>query len=376
MTDHLPPNLFDRDMAELARRNPGRVWLWLALIAAIVLTGVSAWRQGWFTPVANLYVELPGASGVQVGTPVKLKGFKIGEVVELKLEDNLNVRAKLRVALVRLPLLAVDASARFGRDGPIGGKYIDISPGVHGPLTMQPDAVLPMEVGNDLDDVMATVKVAVEKLAVAIGKVEPILDDTKKLTGEASGVSTDVRTSLSTMMSNMEIISGQLKRVGDTATHLTQNADQDRANLVADVRKTLALAAQIATTANASLAAIDKELPVLLGKVQRSASDANQITGDATQLTKTAQSVAKNVEQITADAKQISQDTKQISAEAVVQVPTALRAGRTVAQDVANITEGAKRTWPVSTFVGTPPEAVLPLDGFEGAQVEKSADKK
>jgi phospholipid/cholesterol/gamma-HCH transport system substrate-binding protein len=332
------PSLFDRDMAELTRRNPGRAWLVLAVVAALGLTGLSAWRQGWFTPTAAVYVELPGITGVQVGTPVKLKGFKIGEVDELELMPDLNVKLRLRVVLQRLPLLAADASAHFGRDGPIGGKFIEINPGTRGMARLAANATLPMEAGTELDDVMATVKDAVEKLATAIGKVDPILDDTKKLTGEASAVSTDVRKSLTTMLQNMEAISAQLKRVGDTATRVVSHADEDRAHLVADLRKALAAATQATETANATLKAVDKELPVLLGKAQQSASDVNQITSDA----------------------------KNISADARQQLPPALRAGRTVVQDAADITAGAKRLWPLSTVTGVPPDANLPLDGFEG----------
>jgi len=327
-------------MAELTRRNPGRAWLVLAVVAALGLTGLSAWRQGWFTPTAAVYVELPGITGVQVGTPVKLKGFKIGEVDDLELMPDLNVKLRLRVALQRLPLLGADASAHFGRDGPIGGKYIDINPGTLGMARLAANATLPMEAGTELEDVMATVKDAVEKLATAIGKVDPILDDTKKLTGEASAASTDVHKSMTTMLQNMEAISGQLKRVGDTATRLVSHADEDRAHLVADLRKALAAATQTTETANATLKAVDMELPALLGKAQQSASDVNQITSDA----------------------------KNISAQARQQLPPALRAGRAATQDAADITAGAKRLWPLSTVTGSPPpsDTALPLDGFEG----------
>jgi phospholipid/cholesterol/gamma-HCH transport system substrate-binding protein len=308
----------------------------LAMAAALGLTGLSAWRQGWFTPTAYLYVELPGASGMQVGTPVKLKGFKIGEVDDVALEPDLNVKVRLRVVLERLPLLAADASAHFGREGPIGGKFIELDPGTRSQARLKPEATLRMDTGTELDDVMATVKVAVEKLASAIGKVEPILDDTKKLTGAASAVSTDVRTTLSTLLHNMETISVQLKKVGDTATQVVSHADADRAHVVADLRKTLAAATLATETAHAALKTVDttlaSDLPALVSKVQRSASDVNAITAEARQ-----------------------------------QVPPALRAGRDVVQDSADITAGVKRTWPVSALVGPPPEGNLPLDGSEGA---------
>lgn len=316
----------------------GRAWLMLAIMLAAVLVATSAWRQGWFTPSVDLYLLLPGTSGVQVGTPVKLKGFKIGEVKSLHLQPNLNVRVRLQVHEERLPLLAVDASARLGREGPIGGKFIDINPGEQGPLLLAAGAMLPIEAGNDIDDVMASVKVAVEKLATAIGKVDPILEDTKKLTGEASAVSADVRTSLSAMMKNMEVISIQLRRVGDTATRLTAHADQDRATLVADVRQALAAATQVTAAAHATLLSVDKALPDLLDQARQSARDVNQITHDA----------------------------RKISAAAAAQVPPALRAGRTAVDDAAQLTTGAKRAWPFSALVTPVAPTDLPLDGFEG----------
>ena len=85
--------LLDHDMAEVARRNPGRFWLMLAVVSALVLMGLSAWRQGWFTPTTSVFVELPGASGVQIGTPVRLKGFKIGSVDAIELDPQ-NAQAK------------------------------------------------------------------------------------------------------------------------------------------------------------------------------------------------------------------------------------------------------------------------------------------
>ncbi|MEY2953194.1 MAG: hypothetical protein RLZZ401_1281 [Pseudomonadota bacterium] len=330
--------LFDRDMAELAGRNPGRAWLALAVLAALALIATSAWRQGWFTPTASLYIELPGASGVQIGTPVKLKGFKIGEVDALELEPDLNVKARLRIETRRMPLLGADTVAHFGRDGPIGGKYIDISPGTPGALRLAEGKTLPMEVGSELDDVMATVKVALEKLTVAIGKVDPILDDTKKLTGEASSASASVRQSMGAVLDNLEAISRQLKQVGATASRVAANADQDRAALVADVRKTLAAATQATESAGATLKTVEAALPALLDKVQRSASDANAITADA----------------------------RHIAAEAKTQLPPSLRAGRSVAQDAAELSAGAKRSWPLSALVGPPGNPVLGLDAWEG----------
>ena len=333
-------SLLDRDMTALARRNPGRFWLALACLFAVVLMGLSAWRQGWFTPTAHLFVELPGAVGVQIGTPVKLKGFKIGEVDDLELEPTLSVRVRLRIAQERLAMLGLNASAKFGRDGPIGGKFIEILPGAREGKRLEADAILPMDSGNELEDVMGTVKVAIEKLAVVISKVEPILDDTKKLTGEASAMRQDVRTSVTTVLANMEAMSGQLKRVGDAASRVAGKLDNDRAAVISDVKKVLAQAEQAAASARATVQLLEKGLPPTIDS---------------------AKSAADNVQATTADVRQIVKEAKQ-------DIPPAIRSARTATQDAAEITDGLKRTWPISTFVKPAPEGSLLLDGFEGAR--------
>ena len=322
--------LLDQDMAEVARKNPGRFWLALAVIAAVVLMGLSAWRQGWFTPMTYVFVELPGASGVQIGTPVRLKGFKIGDVDDLELDPQLNVRARLRIVSERMPLLAHDASARFGRDGPIGGKYIELLAGDRQAKRLDTGAMLPMDVGNEIEDVMGTVKIAVEKLAVAIGKMEPILDDTKKLTGEAAEMRKDIRSSVTTVLANMEAMSGQLKAMGDSAGNVAQRLDKDSAALMQDINRITTQAEAAATAARNSLVALEKDMPPTLDKVKEALTSV--------------QSSAENV-------KVITQDVRQMVSEIKGDVPPAVRAARTAAQDAALITDGAKKTWPISSFV-------------------------
>ena len=341
--------LLDHDMAEVARKNPGRFWLLLALVSALVLVGLSAWRQGWFTPMTYIFVELPGASGVQIGTPVRLKGFKIGDVDQIELDAQLNVRARLRIVSERMPLLAQDASARFGRDGPIGGKFIEVLAGDRQAKRLAADALLPMDVGNELEDVMGTVKVAVEKLAVAIGKMEPILDDTKKLTGEAAEMRKDIRSSVTTVLANMEAMSGQLKAMGDTAGNVAVRLDKDSVTLMSDVRKITAQAEAAATSMRNSLGELEKQLPSALDSAQATLKQA-QASAD--------------------DVKAITQDVRRMVDEIKGDVPPAVRAGRAAAQDAATITDGAKKTWPISTFVKnasptistapTPPPAPTP----------------
>jgi phospholipid/cholesterol/gamma-HCH transport system substrate-binding protein len=312
------------------RKNPGHAWLALAIVMAVMLGLLSAYRQGWFTPTVHAYVELPSAAGVQIGTPVKIKGFTIGEIDEITLEKTLSVRARLRLTAEKMQLLGADASGRFGRDGPIGGRYIELVPGSLEGRRLAADSTLPMDPGNELEDVMATVKSAVEKLSIAIGKVDPILDDTRKLTGEAVAMRETVRSSLSTTMANITAMSAELRRTGETARSLVGNINDDRAKLVQDVRAVLKQADAASESAKNALKALETSLPPTL----------------------------ENAREASGDVKQMIRETKS-------DVPALVRSGRAAAQDASDITTGLKNTWPLSSVIKPPGTSQLPLESFE-----------
>lgn len=313
-----------------AHKSLGRFWIGLAIVATVILMGMSAWRQGWFTPTANLYLELTtGTQGIQIGTLVKLKGFKVGEVDEIALKDNLNVRVRMRIAQERLALLGADAEVKLVRDSPIGAKYIEILAGDKAKGALLAEKELPLHTGGDVEDIMLIVKGAVEKLSVVIGKIDPILDDAKKLTGEAADMRKTVRTSVDAMLANLQALTAQLKTIGQTANGMATSVDADRAVIMGQIKTILKT---LETT-------VAKDVPALSAQAQAALADVKAITDNA----------------------------RKISNEAAVDLPPTLRTSRSLTQDIADITDGAKSTWPISSMVKQEPTAKpLPLDAFEG----------
>ncbi len=313
-------------------QNPGRFWLIVALTAAFGLALLSAWRQGWFTPTTHIYVVLPAANGIQTGMPVKVKGFVIGEVDDVRLQDNLDVRVRMRLASAKLALLGADAKVRFGRDGPIGAKYVDIAPGARAGPRLPADATVPLDAGTEIEDVMATVKTGVEKLTRTLEKLDPILDDTRVLTSEAAAMRAEVRASLTATLKEIQGMSGELRQTGVRARTLVGNIDADRANVVGDVRK-------------------------LLGQAQAT-------TGDVRDTVRAVQSELGPTLKL---ARELLGDTRRIAAEARGDVPALVRSGRAAAQDAADITQGLKQTWPLSTLAKPADASALPLSAYEGS---------
>lgn len=305
-----------------AHKNIGRFWLILGLISVLGLMGLSAWRQGWFTPTEHLYLELNnGAQGLQVGTLVKLKGFKIGEVDGMTLEPNLNVHVNMRVAQEKLSLLGADAEVRFTRDTPISAKYIEFVPGTKDKGTLTAGATVALHQGDDVEDMMLIVKGGVEKLNSALGKLEPILDDAKKLTGEAASMRQNIHSSVDVTLKNIQSLSADLKDIGHTTQGMVGNIDKDRAIIMGQVKNVVQT--------------IDK-------------------------------TVANDVPQIADSVKQAVGNVKKITTDAAVDLPPTIRGARSATEDIAEITDGAKKTWPISSLVKDSASSnPLPLDAFE-----------
>ncbi|MFM1980986.1 MAG: hypothetical protein RLZ68_2251 [Pseudomonadota bacterium] len=313
-----------QEFALRTRKSPGHAWLALAIVAAIFLMLTSAWRQGWFTPTSHVYIEVAGASGLQAGTQVRLKGFKIGEVDDIKLEKNLSVRVRLRIETEKMELLGANASAKFGRDSPIAGKFIELLPGSREGQRLASGQTLAIDAGNELDDVMATVKVAVDKLSTALEKIDPILEDTRKLTNEAASMRLTVSRSIAATLANIQVMSGQFKQTSESARALVGNIDSDRAKVVSEVQ--------------GLLKTLNNDLPQALDKSK-----------DTLENTKAA-----------------SAEVVQILRESRNDIPAIVRSGRTAVQDAAEITTGVKGSWPFSGLASPAEPATLPLDSFEG----------
>jgi len=308
-----------------AHKSLGRFWIGLAVLSAVGLMGLSAWRQGWFTPTEHLHLELSnGAQGLQIGTLVKLKGFKIGEVDGMTLEPNLNVHVSMRITEEKLALLGADAHVKLSRDTPISAKYIEIIPGEKARGTLRANAAIPLKEGSDVEDIMLVVKSGVEKLSSALGKIEPILDDAKKLTGEAAAMRGHVRGAVDVMLNNLQAATGQVKQIGQTAQGMANSIDADRAVIMAQVK---GIVKTIETT-------VSTDVPQMSGKVKATLDDVKKITADA-----------------------------------AVDIPPTLRSTRIAVEDVAEIAEGAKKTWPISSFIkGESPAGPLRLDAFEAGK--------
>lgn len=106
------------------------------LLLAINLGGLELKRDGTYT----LRARFTNASGVNVGSPVKIAGVTIGQVTAVRLDR------KQMVAMVSLQVpadvsLDDDTIAAIRTNGLIGDRFIALFPGGSG-MTLEPDDLI------------------------------------------------------------------------------------------------------------------------------------------------------------------------------------------------------------------------------------------
>jgi phospholipid/cholesterol/gamma-HCH transport system substrate-binding protein len=158
-------------------------------LAAAGLEAVAA-RQG-FGGTVELTVGVPDAGDVQPGTPVRLRGVEVGQVVGVEYPEddgpNSAVTVRMRVPSRFAPRLFADATAQVQPTGLLGGRVVAIQPGTPkaGPLA---DGRLKFVPAADLAQTAAKVgELADEarKLLADVRAENGLYQELKGLTAEA-----------------------------------------------------------------------------------------------------------------------------------------------------------------------------------------------
>ena len=132
-------------MRTILRENLGEAVVGLLVVLLAAWFVLFAWRhtgggvQADGTKVTALF---PSASGVNVGTDVRVSGFKVGSVTALKLDpQSFQVAATLSIdPSVKLPS---DSSAAITSEGLLGGTFVAMTPG---------GATTPLKAGDTITD--------------------------------------------------------------------------------------------------------------------------------------------------------------------------------------------------------------------------------
>ena len=312
MSNMLPPGRFSRLVLKV------NVFLLIALVMVGGFMALVAYKQGWFVQRSPLHFVTPNALGINKGMPVKLHGFTIGQVSELKLADG-GVDVQLSIVSQYLSRIPQGSFARHAREsGVIGTAVIDIVPGKSN-LSLAEGALINFEPARGVSEIIDDFR----RQAV------PAFNEIKQAMAQVARSGDDITKILTALRQEVE----QLPDTHRAVRELVQQTTKATVELNRQAQATLAATERAAGS-------VEQAVPALSGKV---AASLESVDAAATQLKKTgeeAQATLKSARPL-------------------------LDQGETAAREAGDVLTAAKRVWPLSDSFKDSTDGMLPIDSFE-----------
>ncbi|NJD36538.1 MAG: MCE family protein [Betaproteobacteria bacterium] len=302
---------YDAD-AESLRRGIRR-FLLVALLAMLAVAVAIAVRQGAFRQTTGYSFVANSAQDIVKGQAVRIAGFRVGSVTNVKLKDDGQVAVDIEIDADYMRFITHDARVELHKEGLVGSATLEIMPGADQSRLAPAQARLTFSRSDGLAALANQVR----------DEFIPILKDIKTITG--------------TLADAEKGLPGTLARIRESA---------DALNV-------------LLATSNRQVEGIGGTAIRVLGKTEQSLGQFSQ-TLEATN--QRLPGMLDRTQQILDRTQQVIDHAEKIAAEAETSVPPILRDGSAAAADAREIIGGAKQTWPISSFIDPPAPAVLKPD--------------
>ena len=347
----------------------------VATVSGVALFGV---RQGIFTPRAAVFFRVASAEDLGEGAEVLTRGFRIGKVSRLRLDNAGRVEVRLAVDRSALKWIKRDSTVRLSKSLLVGGAKVVITSGTPGAEMIREGGELVFEPGVGLSEsaqqVMEELKPVLRQLAVTVGqlgdpkgdlmmtlanlnRLAANLDETQRgigaafdsagskfnrlatdLDSAAVALRRDVLPSVSEVVVKADQAAAGAERTARSAeslvgTDLKQLVTALRQELIPQVQAVIRTADGTVQDAGATTAALKQELPPILEKMKASL--------DAIQA--------------------IMLDLKQAS----VQAPALLQDGGNLVQDSEALVKRVGGMWLLRSDEPPPAERTIDVDSYQ-----------
>ncbi len=330
MVDASPP-----DPAEPRARpaTGNRLVLALVFLGGLLLAGALsfgiAYRHGAFAPTALVYAIVDNAAGLAPGTAVRLSGVRVGEVRELLLMPDLSVRVSLQVAEELLHSLRADARAVLIREQ-LRPPVVELEPG-GSPQQLDPrDPKIAFRGRATLTEIADDLR----------GRLVPILDDLKQVSGMLRQRQGDVAEVLGNAAKASAELSGAAKEVhalsASARRQLAAIGGQTQ-TLLAQGNASVAKVGSLIEQVNVSIDRVNGALPGLLGKADATLDNLNAVSRDGRAIAETARQT----------------------------LPGVLRSAPPLVDEVQDIVSGVRRSWPLRSLLPAAAATELPIESFD-----------
>ncbi len=305
-------------MGEIKETDPrflflkGKVMLfsWIALAGMITLLFLIVKQKGLFQKTEDVYFIAERATGLYTGMPVKVSGFKIGRLKDMKLQDDATVKITLSIEASQMKWLREDSYALLTKEGLIGESVIEIIPGSG--RNLRRGERINFEKLKGIEEMAAELK----------GEITVILNEIKE------------------MLTYINSPQGEIKKI-------LSNLQKISEELINTTRATNKLLEEL----NARLTSIGDKTESTLDETKRRLEELSGLINTA----------RTSIDSLSRELLETTKDIKAITGQGSKDIPQLLDHTKRSLQDVEEILKSIKGMWPIRT--GIKKEEVRPIEG-------------
>jgi phospholipid/cholesterol/gamma-HCH transport system substrate-binding protein len=250
----------------------------------------------------RLRTQYPNVSGLEIGSPVLVQGFRTGRVVEMTPGSTINGKSTVIVVceIARTIPIYKNATVNLVQQGFIGDKRLEVDPGTKDAGEVLKDDLIKGIPPSDLNELFKKGEQMMEDLSVTLANVREITSDKERLkkiddtianinksSSELKAIIEENRANVNTTVTNVK----DLTEKGNAIAERTDRILNDAETVVADFKKNaqqvtekvdkiLAKADEAGTNANELLTSSKKEVEELSDSLQATSKSLNDLLGD------------------------------------------------------------------------------------------------
>lgn len=247
------------------------IFVAIALLFIVVTALMFGARNDFFTKKYNLHFTVDRGTGFTKGMSVKLSGFRIGKVTSIALNEQAMVDIHIEIDRAYQTWIRSDSTVKLVKEGLVGDNIVDVSVGsTDQPVLNNADAIMYIKTkGLDelADEIAEKVKPVLIEVRDIIGYINDPNGDLKKtvrnvevLTKNLEGTRKKTDNLIVTANGNLQTVSGKAAAMIDTTTRKLESVDLK--------------------PVNSMLEQLDKNVPVLLHKVDVTLDNVSKISNE------------------------------------------------------------------------------------------------
>ena len=283
------------------------------LVLSIVFIGL---QREIFTAKSDIYFIADSGSGLVEGNVVKFKGFRIGKIEDVILNDSGKVEVRLSILEEYLRFIKADSIATLRQEGVIGDYIISVSQGSDNMESIYDGGGIFFEKATSLEDIANDIK----------GQAESAIEEIKSITRYVSDPEGDIKQTIK----NVRVLTGKLDNVLDDVSATLNNTTTTLEMVQESV---IPQSVSLMDTSENSILLIQENLEPMMENADKSMA---------------------NVLSITEDIKASTHN-----------IPYAMEQGMELMEDTSEIMDSAKKSWPLNKNIEQDKSGVMPVDSYE-----------